>query len=93
MVHGGLPDRRTSTGDFATTTSGAGRQTLLGARLIPAGAAATAQLTDANGTVLVDLAAPANGPADECHIPILFTGKVTLGTLTGAGAIVDIFSA
>lgn len=61
---------------------------LLGAKLSAGAAAASAQLVDADGTVLGDMAAPANG-ADYLDIPVLFRGKVRLGTLAGAGAIVN----
>lgn len=93
MTHSGSPDRRTSTGDFASTASAKGVNVLMGARLVPAAAAATAQITDATGTVIADLAAPANGPADELHIPVRFTGTLTLFALSGASAVVDVYIA
>lgn len=55
-----------------------------------AGAASTAQLVDANGTVLAELSAPAAG-ADWLDIPVIAEGKVRVGTLTGAGAIVMVY--
>jgi hypothetical protein len=84
--------RRTTTGDFFTPTqTGQGAYGVLtGARLATAAANATAQLTDANGNVLCDLAAIA-GYADECDQEIQFEGKVVLATLVGAGASVLIY--
>lgn len=64
--------------------------TMLGAKLSAAAAAATAQLVDADGTVLCDLTAAITG-ADYLDIPVLFRGKVRVGTLTGAGAIVNVW--
>jgi hypothetical protein len=92
MPHGGSPDRRTSVGDFATTTQLKGRNTILGARLVAGSANATAQLQDGLGTVLVDLAAIA-GTSDEVKIPIAFQDKVTLAAINGTGAAVNIFTA
>lgn len=60
------------------------------AKLVAGAAAATAQLVDADGTVIAELAAPANG-ADWQDIPALAMGKVRVNTLTGAGAIVMVY--
>lgn len=62
--------------------------TLLGVKLTAAGAAATAQIIDADGTVLADLSC-AIGGSDVVAVPIQFKRKVRVGTLTGAGAIVN----
>jgi hypothetical protein len=90
MEKGSRPFRRTSAGDFYDTASG-GTATKIpvvvkGAKLVAGAAAATAQITDANGTVIAELSAPANG-ADWLDIPVLAEGKVSLASLTGAGAI------
>lgn len=71
---------------------GAGAQAapgkLMGAKLVAGAAAATAQLTDSDGTILADFSAPANG-ADWLDVPVWFRGKLRLNVLTGAGAIVN----
>lgn len=87
------PFRRTSAGDFFDATTGGVKPIIkvLGIRLVPAAAAATAQVTDADGLVLADLSAGANGPSDEVNIPIAAAGKVTLATLVGAGAAVTVY--
>lgn len=59
--------------------------TLVGAKLVAAGAAASATLTDQDGTVLAEMSAPANG-ADWFDIPTLFSKKVRLNAIAGAGA-------
>lgn len=87
----GRPFRATATGDILTTGPGSSQNgVLLGAKLTSGGAASTAQLVDANLNVLVDLACPVGG-ADYADIPMVFVGKVTLQTLTGAGAVVNIW--
>jgi hypothetical protein len=50
-----------------STTAGRLRRHDAGAKLTAGAAAATAQLIDADGTVLVDLAAPANGATMARH--------------------------
>ena len=60
------------------------------AKLIAGGAAATAQLTDQNGTVLAELSAPVNG-ADWQDVPVRAEGKVRVNTLTGAGAVCMVY--
>lgn len=83
---------RTTTGDFpGAGVSGSGAfGTVVGARLATAAANATAQIVDANGTVLYNLSAIA-GYADECDIEVRFEGKVTLGAISGAGAAVTVY--
>jgi hypothetical protein len=91
LIPGGRPFRVTATATDAYDSGHAGLAgTMIGAKLIAGGAAATAQLVDADGTVLADLSAPANG-ADWLDIPVIFRGKVRVGTLTGAGAIVNVW--
>lgn len=87
-----LPLRRTTTGDFFDAGAGEGAAVIvIGARLVTNGAAnASAQIVDNDGTVLYDLAAIA-GYADECYVPVRAVRKVTLGTLTGAGAAVTLY--
>lgn len=64
---------------------------LVKAKLVAgAGAAASAQLTDVNGTVVAELSAPAAG-ADWLDIPVRAEGKVRVGTLAGAGAVVMVY--
>lgn len=63
---------------------------MLQAKLCAGAAAAAAQLVDADGTVIADLAAPANGEG-YVQVPTAFRGKVRINTLTGAGAIVNIW--
>lgn len=85
--------RRTTTGDFTALLTGAGAVgRITGARLAAASAAATAQITDANGTVLADLAAIVNG-SDELDQEVVFEGKVTLAAISGAGASVIVYVA
>lgn len=62
------------------------------AKLVAGGAAATATITDANGTVCAELSAPANG-ADWLDIPVQAEGKVRVNALAGAGAIVMVYVA
>ena len=84
--------RRTTTGDFTALLSGSGAVgRCVGARLAAGAAAnATAQVTDANGNVLYDLAAP-QGYADESGMNVQFEGKVTLGAISGSGASVIVY--
>jgi len=98
MIIGGRPFRGTQAGGatdlYDADPANANDRlkiTVLGARLVPAAAAATAQLVDSDGTVLADLAAPANGPADEVTVPFIAVGKVRLGAITGAGSAVTIY--
>lgn len=64
--------------------------TMLGAKLVAGGAAATAELQDANGTTLALLSAPANG-ADWLDVPVIAEGKITLAAIAGAGSTVLIY--
>jgi len=90
-MRGGRAFRRTTTGDlFDPGASDRHAGTLLGARLTAGGGAATAQLQDANGTVLADLAAPANS-SDRVRTPITFEGKVTLAAVSGSPTSVMVF--
>lgn len=63
---------------------------LVKARLVAAAANATATLTDANGTVLAELAAPANS-CDWLDVPVIAEGKVRVNALVGAGAVVMVY--
>ena len=86
-----LPLRRTTTGDFFDNGSGQGATVRVsGARLVAAGAAAAAQITDQDGTVLYDLAAPANS-ADESVLEVRAVRKVTLASISGASAAVTVY--
>ncbi len=90
MINGGRPFRGTGVADLFAFDDAALVGVMMGAKLSAAAAAATAQLVDADGAVLVDLAAPING-ADYADIPVLFRGKVRLGAVSGAGAIVNVW--
>jgi hypothetical protein len=85
---GGTPLRGTAVGDLIAFENLNLVATMLGAKLSAGAAAASAQLVDADGTVLGDLAAPANG-ADYLDIPVKFRGKVRIAAIAGAGAIVN----
>lgn len=89
MEFGYRPFRATAAADMFVANTGSERPTMTlgGAKLVAGGAAATATLTDQDGTVLAELSAPANG-ADWLDIPVMFVGKVRLNALAGAGAIV-----
>lgn len=63
---------------------------LLGAKLTAAAATATAQLVDADGTVLADLSAAAT-TSDALNTPVQFRGKVRLAAIAGAGAILNVY--
>lgn len=91
LIPGARPFRVTTTATDAYDSQQAGMVgTMLGAKLTAAAAAATAQLVDADGTVLADMAAPIGG-ADWLDIPVAFRGKVRVLTLTGAGAMVNVY--
>ncbi len=81
-------------GDFFDTQANAGAIVqVLGARLVAgSGAAATAQITDQDGTVLYDLAA-VQGSSDESVIPVRAVRKVALAAISGAGAAVTVYIA
>lgn len=92
----GRPFTRTQAqgaGDFYDATAAGSKivMKVLGIRLVPAAAAATAQITDQDGTVLANLAAPANGPADEVKVAIAAVGKVSLAAIAGAGSSVTVY--
>jgi hypothetical protein len=92
-LKGARPFKRTTAGDFFDTTAGGATKnvfTVAGMKLSAGAAAATAQITDGNGTVLADLAAPING-ADWQDIPVLAEGKVSLAAIAGAGASVIVY--
>lgn len=91
MVAGGRPFRGTAAAtDLYDTGNAQICGTMVGAKLCAGAAAAAAQLVDADGTVLGDLAAPANGEG-WLNLPVAFRGKVRINTLTGAGAIVNVW--
>ncbi len=83
------PFRRTTVGDFFDP-DGSPTFTVVGMRLAAGAAAASAQVTDGDGTVLADLAAPANG-SDSVNVPVAAVGKVALAAIAGAGAIVTVY--
>lgn len=90
-----LPITRTlaqGAGDFCDAGLGAGAVGVaMGARLVAgAAAAATAQITDQDGTVLYNLAATA-GSWDESTIPVRFVRKASLAAITGAGSSVTFY--
>lgn len=88
MVNGGRPFRGTQAGgavDLFDTGIAGYVGTLLGVKLVAAAAAATASLTDADGTVLAEMSAPANG-VDRLGTPVTYSKKVRLNAITGAGA-------
>lgn len=86
--------RLTGAGDFVDLGAGVGAiGQCLGARLVAgAAAAAVAQIVDQDGAVLYDLAA-VQGSSDEALIPVRFVRKISLGTLTGAGAAATVYIA
>lgn len=84
---GARPFRAAAVADMFDTAQTGYVGVLAGAKLVAGGAAATATLTDQDGTVLAELSAPANG-ADWHDIPTLFNRKVRLNALAGAGAVV-----
>lgn len=87
----GRPFRVTATATDAYDSGNPGMAgVMVGAKLTAGAAAATAQLVDQNGTVLADLSAAING-SDSVSSPVIFMGKVRVGSLTGAGAAVNIW--
>lgn len=86
----GQPFRGTAVADLYDSGMPGLVGTMVGAKLTGGGAAATAQLVDANGTVLADLAC-AIGAGDYADIPVQFVRKVRLGAISGAGAIVNVW--
>ncbi len=87
----GRPFRATSVSDMFDTGHATADIVLLQAKLIAgSGAAATAQLVDADGTVLGDFAAPAGGEG-YIQCAVFARGKIRLGTIAGAGAIMNIW--
>lgn len=90
---GGRPFRGTTTGgagDLYDSGFAGLVGVCLGAKLVAAAAAATAQITDSDGTVLFEMSAPVNG-ADWQDVPVQFRGKVRLNAIAGAGAAIVVY--